>query len=304
MSEIELMMDKQDTELIEQFRMVKEVEEGLAGSSLDQYHHDLKLFRIFINKSLLEANIRDIRAFLVHLKRDKGYKKTTLARKVSTLRTFYDFLVKEKHLQASPMSQVKTPKLDYTLPVFPTEKEIQKLVETVKNGNSAYKIRNLVILAVFIYTGARVKGVHNLNLKDINFEKETLRLVSKGGKHRYVKIAPIALELIEDYLKIRPNVENDALFISRNGNRLAIRTIQHIVARYCDMAGINPAISCHKLRHFFATTALAHGMDVRVIQQQLGHSNLSTTQKYTHVVDELLSNEYKKAFGNVDYGVK
>jgi integrase/recombinase XerD len=202
------------------------------------------------------------------------------------------------------MAQIKTPKLDHTLPVFPTEKEIHQLFETVKSGNSTYKIRNLAILAVFIYTGARVKGVHNLNIKDINFEKETLRLVSKGGKHRYVKIARVALDLIRDYLKLRPNVDNDALFISRNGNRIAIRTIQHIVAKYRDLAGINPAISCHKLRHFFATTALAHGMDVRVIQQQLGHSNLSTTQKYTHVVDELLSNEYNKAFGNVDYGAK
>ncbi|MHA2061347.1 MAG: site-specific tyrosine recombinase/integron integrase [Candidatus Sifarchaeia archaeon] len=304
MSETKLMAEEEDKELIDNFRMVKEVEEGLAGSSLDQYQHDLNLFKSFINKTLLEANTRDIRAFLVHLKRDKGYKKTTLARKISTLRTFYDFLVKEKQLNLSPLSEIKTPKLDRTLPIFPTEEEIHTLIKTVKIENSSYKIRNLTILAVFIYTGARVKGVHNLNIKDINFEKETLRLVSKGGKHRYVKIAPVALELIKDYLKTRPKIDDDALFVSRNGNRLAIRTIQHIVAKYRDTAGLNPAISCHKLRHFFATTALSHGMDVRVIQQQLGHSNLSTTQKYTHVVDELLSSEYKKAFGNADYGIK
>ena len=302
MSETDVVLDE---ELIDQFRVIKEVEEGLASSSLNQYLHDLTLFSKFIKKSLIKITIRDIRAFLVHLKRDKGYKKTTLARKVSTLRTFYDFLLREKYLKSSPMGEIKTPKLDHTLPIFPTEEEIHKLIETVKRGNSNYKIRDLAILAVFIYTGARVKGIHNLNIKDINFEKETLRLVSKGGKHRYVKISLIALDLIKDYLKIRPEIEDeDALFISRNGKRIAIRTIQHIVAKYRDLAGINPAISAHKLRHFFATTALARGMDVRVIQQQLGHSNLSTTQKYTHVVDELLSNEYNKAFGNVDYGKK
>lgn len=294
-----------DKELIDQFRVIKEVEEGLASSSLNQYLHDLTLFSKFIKKPLMKVTTRDIRAFLVHLKRDKDYKKTTLARKVSTLRTFYEFLLREKYLNTSPMGEIKTPKLDHTLPIFPTEKEIHKLIDTVKGGNSSYKTRDLAILAVFIYTGARVKGIHNLNVKDINFEKETLRLVSKGGKHRYVKISTTALDLINDYLKIRPKIdEKDALFISRNGKRIAIRTIQHIVAKYRDLAGINPAISCHKLRHFFATTALARGMDVRVIQQQLGHSNLSTTQKYTHVVDELLSNEYNKAFGNVDYGEK
>ncbi len=298
--------DLTNEELVEQFKMVKEVEEGLTNSTLNQYIHDLTLFERFVKiKPFMQVTIRDIRAFLVHLKRDKGYRKTTLARKVSTLRTFYEFLVKEQYLKTSPMSQIKTPKLDYTLPIFPTEEEIHKLIVTVKNGNSNYKIRDLAIFAVFIYTGARVKGVHNLNIKDINFEKESLRLVSKGGKHRYVKINTNALDLIRDYLKIRPNLKaEDALFISRNGKRIAIRTIQHIVAKYRDLAGINPAISCHKLRHFFATTALARGMDVRVIQQQLGHSNLSTTQKYTHVIDELLSNEYNKAFGNVDYGEK
>jgi site-specific recombinase XerD len=302
MSETEVASDEG---LIDQFRVIKEVEEGLASSSLNQYFHDLTLFSKFTKKPLIKVTTRDIRAFLVHLKRDKEYKKTTLARKVSTLRTFYDFLLREKYLKTSPMGEIKTPKLDYTLPIFPTEKEIHKLIETVKVGNLNYKTRDLAILAVFIYTGARVKGIHNLNVKDINFEKETLRLVSKGGKHRYVKISTKALDLINDYLKIRPKIEEkDALFISRNGKRIAIRTIQHIVAKYRDLAGINPAISCHKLRHFFATTALSRGMDVRVIQQQLGHSNLSTTQKYTHVVDELLSNEYNKAFGNVDYGEK
>jgi site-specific recombinase XerD len=302
MSETEVASDEG---LIDQFRVIKEVEEGLASSSLNQYFHDLTLFSKFTKKPLIKVTTKDIRAFLVHLKRDKEYKKTTLARKVSTLRTFYDFLLREKYLKTSPMGEIKTPKLDYTLPIFPTEKEIHKLIETVKVGNLNYKTRDLAILAVFIYTGARVKGIHNLNVKDINFEKETLRLVSKGGKHRYVKISTKALDLINDYLKIRPKIEEkDALFISRNGKRIAIRTIQHIVAKYRDLAGINPAISCHKLRHFFATTALSRGMDVRVIQQQLGHSNLSTTQKYTHVVDELLSNEYNKAFGNVDYGEK
>ncbi len=302
MSETKVLSDE---ELVDQFRVIKEVEEGLASSSLNQYLHDLTLFSKFTKKPLINVTTRDIRAFLVHLKRDKGYKKTTLARKVSTLRTFYDILLREKYLKTSPMGEIKTPKLDHTLPIFPTEKEIHKLIETVKEGNSNYKTRDLAILAVFIYTGARVKGIHNLSLKDINFEKETLRLVSKGGKHRYVKISTTALDLINDYLKIRPKIEEkDALFISRNGKRIAIRTIQHIVAKYRDLAGINPAISCHKLRHFFATTALSRGMDVRVIQQQLGHSNLSTTQKYTHVVDELLSNEYNKAFGNVDYGEK
>lgn len=302
MSETEVVSDEG---LIDQFRVIKEVEEGLASSSLNQYLHDLTLFSKFTKKPLRNITTRDIRAFLVHLKRDKEYKKTTLARKVSTLRTFYDFLLREKYLKTSPMGEIKTPKLDHTLPIFPTEAEIHKLIETVRGGNLNYKIRDLAILAVFIYTGARVKGIHNLNIKDINFEKETLRLVSKGGKHRYVKISTKALDLINDYLKIRPKIEErEALFISRNGKRIAIRTIQHIVAKYRDLAGINPAISCHKLRHFFATTALARGMDVRVIQQQLGHSNLSTTQKYTHVVDELLSNEYNKAFGNVDYGEK
>ena len=128
MSETKLMTDDEDKELIDNFRIIKEVEEGLAGSSLNQYQHDLNLFKSFIDKSLLEANTRDIRAFLVHLKRDKEYKKTTLARKISTLRTFYDFLVKEKHIGVSPLSEIKTPKLDRTLPIFPTESETERQI--------------------------------------------------------------------------------------------------------------------------------------------------------------------------------
>jgi site-specific recombinase XerD len=266
-------------ELIYKFKIVKEVEEGLAKSTLNQYIYDLNLFERFVLKNFLKIDTNDIRDFLVHLKHDREYQKITLARKISTLRTFYSFLVRENYLKTNPMDHIKTPKLDSTLPIIPKEKEIRKLFYTATKSNSEHKIRDLAILGVLVFTGARIKGIHNLNVQDVDFKKETLRLVSKGGKHRYVKISPTALDMIRRYLNVRPKVKTNALFLSRLDNRLAIRTIQNMIKKYREIAEINPAISCHKLRHFFATTALSQGMDIRVIQQQLGHSKLSTKQK-------------------------
>ena len=292
-------------DLIEEFKTIKEVEEGLAFSTIKEYSYDLGLFFKFMNdKHASKINTSDIRKFLSYLSKERNYSKKALARKISTLRSFFNFLFDEKYINIDPMSKIKSPKLDKTLPIYPTEEEAKKLVETIKNDGSKYAIRDLAIITTFLYTGMRVEGVHNLNVRDIDFKSKTLRVREKGGKTRIVHISDVGLETIKNYLDIRPEVEGEeALFISRHKKRLAIRTIQHIITKYKEKAEINPKISCHKLRHFFATMALARNMDIRLIQKQLGHAQLSTTQKYTHVVDELLSREYNKAFNKWDLGV-
>lgn len=280
-------------EKIVEYLTAKEVEKGLSPQTIKAYEHDLNLFFRFIgSKPLKKIKTQDVRSFLNHLKKEKNYSKPALARKISSLRTFFSFLVSERHLEKDPMEKVSTPKLDKTLPLVLTPKEAEKFMKEAQKRNA----RDYAIIVTFLHTGIRVQELCDIKLTDIDYENKTLRIKGKGGKTRIVRISSRALSSIKKHLETRKNTGSEFLFLSNRNRKLSKREVQRIVKKYILFAGLNPKISCHKLRHTFATHSLQKGMDIRLIQRQLGHQKLSTTEKYTKISDEFLSKEYDKAW--------
>ncbi|MFX0162674.1 MAG: site-specific tyrosine recombinase/integron integrase [Candidatus Hodarchaeota archaeon] len=280
-------------EKIVEYLTAKEVEKGLSPQTIKAYEHDLNLFFRFIgSKPLKKIKTQDVRSFLNHLKKEKNYSKPALARKISSLRTFFSFLVSERHLEKDPMEKISTPKLDKTLPLVLTPKEAEKFMKEAQKRNA----RDYAIIVTFLHTGIRVQELCDIKLTDIDYENKTLRIKGKGGKTRIVRISSRALSSIKKHLETRKNTGSEFLFLSNRNRKLSKREVQRIVKKYILFAGLNPKISCHKLRHTFATHSLQKGMDIRLIQRQLGHQKLSTTEKYTKISDEFLSKEYDKAW--------
>ena len=262
--------------LIRRFLKIKKAKKGFTNPTRENYLRDFKLFKSQVKKPILNVNGGDITDFFVYLERTKNYKKTTQARKYASLKTFYEFLKEEEHIEMHPMDEIKRPKIDLTLPIFPTAEELYEFIEASKN--SKFKILNLAIIGLFLFTNARVSEIRNLNFGDISSEKDTIEYISKGKKTRSVRIKPIVRQLIEKYLSIRPKVENsDALFINDDGKRLEIRSIQNKVSKY--RKGISPNITSEKLRRFFKN-ALDSGMDIEIItnrvKELLSDKNLKT----------------------------
>jgi len=280
-------------EKIVEYLTAKEVEKGLSSQTIKAYEYDLNLFFRFIgSKPLKKIKTQDVRHFLNHLKKEKNYSKPALARKISSLRTFFSFLVSEGYLERDPMEKISTPKLDKTLPLVLTPKEAEKFIKEAQKRNA----RDYAIIVTFLQTGIRVQELCDIKLTDIDNENKTLRIKGKGGKTRIVRISSRALSSIKNYLETKKDTESEFLFLSNRSRKLSKREVQRIVKKYILFAGLNPKISCHKLRHTFATHSLQKGMDIRLIQRQLGHQKLSTTEKYTKVSDEFLSKEYDKAW--------
>ncbi len=289
----EVVVNSKVYEKIEEYLTAKEVEKGLSPQTIKAYEYDLNLFFRFIGPKPLKAITTEyIRRFLNHLKKDRNYSKPALARKISSLRTFFSFLVSEGYLKKDPTEKISTPKLDKTLPLVLTPKETEKFIKEAQKRNA----RDYTIIVTFLHTGIRVQELCDIKLTDINYENKTIRIKGKGGKTRIVCISSRALTSIKNYLKTRKNTDSKFLFLSNRGRKLSKREVQRIVKKYILFAGLNPKISCHKLRHTFATHSLQRGMDIRLIQRQLGHQRLSTTEKYTKISDEFLSKEYDKAW--------
>jgi len=253
-----------------------------------------------IDQLLLTADTNAIRAYLAHLN-DKQYSKATIARKLATLRSFYKFLVKRNYIASNPVAPIRTPKQEKKLPRFLEYEQIKKLLETPPMDNWL-GARDRAILETLYSTGMRVSELVALNMDDIDFLGEVVHIRGKGKKERIAPISSSALQTIQHYIEFRnkraqsnSNFDSKVLFVNKHGKRLSTRSVRRKMDKYLKMAGLDPSISPHTLRHSFATHMLNNGADLRSVQELLGHQSLSTTQIYTHLTTRKLKEDYDKA---------
>ena len=253
-----------------------------------------------VDELLLSAETDSVRAFLAFLN-EKQYSMATIARKLATLRSFYKFLVKRNQLTSNPVVAVRTPKQDKKLPRFLDYEEVKKLLDTPSLDNWLGS-RDRAIMETLYSTGIRVSELRALNMDDIDFMGEVVHVRGKGKKERIAPIGSSALQIIQHYMEYRNkraqnnvNFDSKVLFVNKFGKRLSTRSVRRKMNKYLKMAGLDPAMSPHTLRHSFATHMLNNGADLRSVQELLGHQSLSTTQVYTHLTTTKLKNVYENA---------
>lgn len=253
-----------------------------------------------VDQLLLLVDINTVRAYLAFLN-DKQYSKATIARKLATLRSFYKFLVKKGQLDSNPVVAVRTPRQDKKLPRFLEYEEVKRLLETPPT-DKWLGARDRAILETVYSTGIRVSELVALNMDDVDFLGEVIHIRGKGKKERISPIGTSALQAIQHYMEFRNkraqsncNFDPKVLFVNKHGQRLSTRSVRRKMDKYLKMAGLDPSISPHTLRHSFATHMLNNGADLRSVQELLGHQSLSTTQIYTHLTTRKLKEVYENA---------
>ena len=265
-----------------------EAEKNASGYTVRNYKNDLLEFFSYIKSrgigSLREVTRQTLRGFMSHLL-DEGKAKSSVARKLSAIRSFYRYLVREEMLQANPAASTVSPKQDKRLPSFLTVEEATRLVEAPDTSTPQGQ-RDRAMLELLYAAGLRVSELVSVNVEELNLATNELRVWGKGSKERVVLIGTPAARALERYIRdgrrqLLGDKRNNALFLNRYGGRLPVRRVQKILANYSRDLGkrVNP----HKLRHTFATHLLDGGADLKVVQELLGHADLATTQIYTHV---------------------
>ena len=262
-----------------------------------------------IQKLILDIQIEDVRQYLVELA-SHNYSKSTTARKIATLRSFYKFIVKRGYITTNPVLGIRTPKQEKKLPKFLEYEEVQRLLNTPPKDNWLGS-RDRAILETLYSTGLRVSELVALNLEDIDFLSEVIHVRGKGKKERISPIGSSALQAIQHYIEYRNkralnNGDFDAkvLFVNKHGKRLSTRSVRRKMDKYLKMAGLDPEISPHTLRHSFATHLLNNGADLRSVQELLGHQSLSTTQVYTHLTTNAIKDVYQSAHPRENSGTQ
>jgi len=282
---------KEKNKYLNEFIQYLEVERNYSNNTIKSYKNDLKEFFDYSEKNLKDLKNRDIRLFIEYLY-DIDRKRTTINRKISVLRTYFKFLRREELLDENPMEEILSAKNNKKLPDFLTINEINDLINSIGEEN-LLDLRNKTILELLYATGLRVEELVNLKKNDINFGNKYLKVTGKGNKERSVPITDIALKKVNRYLK-RRKYENEIIFLSKNGNPLSQRDIRRIFKKLIKKMAIDKNITPHTIRHSFATHLLERGADLRLVQELLGHSSISTTQIYTHISMEKMKEYYKK----------
>ncbi|MDP8263065.1 MAG: tyrosine recombinase XerC [Candidatus Ancaeobacter aquaticus] len=278
-----------------------DAEKNASIHTIKNYAEDLKQFESFLEslskerkKTLLLTDIDHLvlRRFLVKFQ-SYNYSKRTIARKLATLRSFFKFLVREEVLKTSPMTGISSPKLNKPLPHFLDVNEVTRLIES-PDCTDVSGLRDRAIMEIFYSSGVRISELVSLDVNNVDFVGEIMKVRGKGKKERLVPIGNTAISILVDYLKKRESQSN-AVFLNKYGDRITVRSVERMLQKYLRKTAIDKNISPHALRHTFATHMLDAGANLRVVQELLGHKNLSTTQIYTHVTAEKMKKVYDKA---------
>ena len=285
----------------ENFKNYLKLERGLSINSIKSYEYDLNLFKNFIQSNQMsdtpfKCRPETIKNYLYNNLSNK--KSRSQARSISSIKSFFNYLIFEGHIKKSPISDIESPKLEKNLPEVLTELEIEKLIKSFDIKKN-FGQRNRTIIEVLYGTGIRVSELVNLKLSNIFFKENIIKIIGKGNKERFVPLGDIASNEIKKYLKIRDNSIidskfSDIVFLNRYGRGLTRSMIFKIISDSYRRIGLNKKISPHTLRHSFATHLLENGADLRTIQLILGHESITTTEIYTHLdtnhLDEVLKN--------------
>jgi len=271
-------------------------EKKYSEYTIENYHRCLENFYQYLKEkkvTLKEVDYNFLRTYLVYLY-EKDYSKKTICLQISSLRSFFHFLLKEKIIKSNPMILIKNPKMDKKLPKFLNVQELEKLY-TVLDLETPIGIRDTLILELLYATGVRVSELVTIKISDIDFSNKSIRILGKGSKERNVLYGTKCEKYLRLYLNIRNTFikkQTDILLINQKGQPLTERGIRYILNKIVDAAALKHSISPHMLRHTFATHLLNEGADLKTVQDLLGHTNLSTTQIYTHVSNERLRRVY------------
>lgn len=281
-----------DQAVIERFLDSLWMEKGLSDNTLSSYRGDLHIFTRWLvakKRILLEVTRQDILHYLSH-RLDLGITARSTARLLATLRGLYRYLLRENRIAEDPTLTVENPKLGRSLPDTLTEQDVEKLLE-VPDVSTAIGCRDRAMLEVLYACGLRVSELIKLNVTNVNLRQGVIRIVGKGNKERLIPMGEEAILWISQFIKeargdlLKKSLSAEVLFPSNRGGRMTRQAFWHRIKEHARKASIQKKISPHTLRHAFATHLLNHGADLRVVQLLLGHSDLSTTQIYTHVAD-------------------
>lgn len=280
-------------------------EKNFSANTVISYGNALSIFGQFLKrKGISEDFVHQLsrsllRDFLVSLKK-RGLKENSIAHRVFVLRSFFKYLLKRGRTKSDLGSYLLSPKRKKSLPSFLTVTQMEDLLK-LPSRDSLIGLRNLAILELFYSTGMRLSELSELNQSAIDFNGELIRVIGKGKKERIIPVGTEALSALKNYLNQRKlsfkdpsKIESEAVFLNPSGKRLSSRSIRRIVKKYAQDVSEEKRTSPHTLRHTFATHLLDAGMDLMAVKDLLGHSNLSTTQIYTHVTTERLKKIYKK----------
>ncbi|HLR20407.1 MAG TPA: tyrosine recombinase XerC [Tissierellaceae bacterium] len=303
--------------IVEDYLNYMESVRGISSSTIREYYFDLRTFFKFIKRryklvdsnipfedinisdveiSLIrKINIRDLHAYIAHADRERNNGNATKSRKVASLRSFFRYLHNTINvLDENPTQGLESPKVKSRHPVYLTLRQSENLLNVIlRNENEEYRKRDYAIVMLFLNCGLRLSELSSIDVDKINNE-DSLTVIGKGNKERTIYLNSACVSALKDYQEVRPKKVNDpkALFISQQKNRMSNRAIQHMVDKYLDKAGLDTKVySVHKLRHTAATLMYKHGnVDIRALQEILGHESVSTTQIYTHTDDDRLRN--------------
>ncbi len=282
-----------------------ETERNCSAKTIDSYGRDLKDFAGFVSQDpgLRQADVNNIRRWLAKC-RDKGLAPTTLSRRLSAVKSFYRFLLREGIVTSNPAEGIRSPKSPRPLPQYLNVDESFALLDSPAIRGEGFKpVRDRAILETLYGTGIRVSELCGLDLSHLSFSPEMVRIVKgKGAKDRIVPMGQAPARTIAEYLPLRAAklerlkiADQQALFINVRGGRLSPRSVERLVKGYARTAGIDHDLTPHGLRHSMASHLLESGADLRAIQEILGHASLATTQRYTHLDVSRLTSAYEKA---------
>lgn len=287
---------------VNEFINYLEVERGLAKNTLESYGRDLRQYYSYLHNGKIDAvkqaNRTTIVTYLEQLQ-TKGRAVSTISRNLAAIKSFYQFLVRERYLDKDPAANLESPKLEKKLPKILTIAEVEELLKQPNNFLPA-GMRDKAMLELLYATGIRVSELISLNISDVNLEMGYIKCYGKGSKERIVPLGSIAAKCVQEYTnrgrsKLVRTYDEAALFVNHHGNRLTRQGFWKIIKKYAHEASIMKEITPHTLRHSFATHLLENGADLRSVQEMLGHADISTTQIYTQVTKNRLKEVYEKA---------
>ena len=294
-------------EIVNEYASYLLYQKNYSKETIDSYTRDINKFLDFMNNENYTLNSVDstlIRNFLAHETLD-GISKRSNARRVIALRQFYEYLVKNNYVEFNPFIVISTPKVDKKLPEFMYLEEINNLFELNSQRKDFLMHRDQAIIELLFSSGLRVSELVNLTLQDLNLKERMMRIVGKGNKERIVPFSLKTQKTLNVYLENTRkeliansgnNIGTNYVFLNNRGEKLTTRGVEYILQEIENKTGVTLSLHPHKFRHSFATHLLNQGLDLRTIQELMGHASLSSTQVYTHVSNQKMHDEYEKAF--------
>lgn len=282
---------------IEDFKNYLLLEKKYSKNTILSYEKDLLKYKNYFEEKKQLKNIehKDIKQYIQFLSKEENPR--SVARNISCLKSFYKFLLIENYVNKNPLDNITPPKIKKSLPKVLTENEIDKLLNFQLSDNYSY--RNKAMLELMYSSGLRVTELINLKITDIDFDMALVRIFGKGSKERIIPLGEYALNALKEYINFHrgsllKNKSTNYLFLSSRGDKMTRQAFFKILKKLAQQQGIKTEFSPHTLRHSFATHLLKHGADLRSIQELLGHSDVSSTQIYTHITNEKLKENYKE----------